>query len=261
MTVNSLHRVKDLLSQLPEGQNAYYQGHLLRYAHTLDEISNVPCRGGTALEVGYTDLFQFLLSADLGVRTVLGTEFRNSNDVMEVRSHAVSVGGQRVESTIYRLNIEHEMLPITSESVDFILCSEVIEHMDVDPMYPLAEFNRLLKRGGSIVITTPNSTSYAMVAKVLTGYRPHFYMQYHRDRNRYRHNFEHDSHSLLALTKAAGFEADEIKSLDVFEPPHQVGMELCAKLKLSDSFRGDCLFFRGRKVNGVVDRFPYGVYV
>jgi hypothetical protein len=128
-------------------------------------------------------------------------------------------------------------------------------------MYPLCEFNRLLKPGGTLFLTTPNSTSYAMVAKVLHGLRPQFYMQYQRNRCRYRHNFEHDRHSLLALTNGAGFETDEIKTVDVFEEPHPMGIELCRRLGASDEFRGDCLFYRGHKVSGVVDRYPGTVYV
>jgi hypothetical protein len=132
--------------------------------------------------------------------------------------------------------------------------------MDVDPMYMMSEINRVIRPGGSLLISTPNSASYLMIAKVLNGYRPHFYMQYQKDRSPYRHNFEHDRHSLEALTAAAGFETVKLTTVDVFGGPHPEGVALCKQIGASDDFRGDCLFYSGKKVSGVVDRYPSEVY-
>lgn len=259
--MKSTDRVDAVLSQLDQGREPYYQQHRSRYAATLEALLRMRCRGGAALEIGYTDLFLFLLGADLEMRAVYGTEFRADNEAVESRRHTVTADGTTIDATIVRVNIEDEPLPLPDAMFDLVMCSEVLEHMDVDPMYALAEFNRVLKPGGHLFVSTPNSTSYAMVAKVIEGYRPHFYMQYHRDRNRYRHNFEHDCHSLLTLTRAAGFETEELDTYDVFEPPHPVGIEYCRRFGFSHRFRGDCLFYIGRKVGGVVDRHPAGVYV
>ncbi len=47
-------------------------------------------------------------------------------------------------------------LPFPSGTFDLIWCSEVIEHLK-NPLFSLAEFRRVLKPGGRIIITTPNS--------------------------------------------------------------------------------------------------------
>lgn len=48
-------------------------------------------------------------------------------------------------------------LPIESKSVDFIICSEVIEHIvKKDGEKLLKEIDRIIKPGGRIIVTTPN---------------------------------------------------------------------------------------------------------
>ncbi len=48
-----------------------------------------------------------------------------------------------------------EFLPVESESVDYIICQEGIEHIP-NQLNVLEEFNRVLKKGGKLLITTPN---------------------------------------------------------------------------------------------------------
>lgn len=48
-----------------------------------------------------------------------------------------------------------EGLPFRGEIFDVIVCTETIEHF-IDPVAALAEFNRVLKSGGHLIISTPN---------------------------------------------------------------------------------------------------------
>ena len=50
-----------------------------------------------------------------------------------------------------------ETLPIDSDSVDYIICQEGIEHIP-NQLNALQEFNRVLKNGGTLIITTPNNS-------------------------------------------------------------------------------------------------------
>ena len=49
----------------------------------------------------------------------------------------------------------NETLPLAENEFDLIWCSEVIEHLK-NPAFTIAEFKRVLKPGGSLVMTTPN---------------------------------------------------------------------------------------------------------
>lgn len=48
-----------------------------------------------------------------------------------------------------------EQIPLENEEADFAICQEGIEHF-TDQFKSFKEFNRILKQGGSLIITTPN---------------------------------------------------------------------------------------------------------
>ena len=69
-------------------------------------------------------------------------------------------------------------IPLDSNSVDVILCTEVLEHVP-DPISALKEMSRLLKSGGEIVITTPlGSHIHQEPFHYYGGYTPYFYKKF-----------------------------------------------------------------------------------
>ncbi len=50
-----------------------------------------------------------------------------------------------------------ESLPLEDNSVDFIICQEGIEHIP-NQLFCLQEFNRVLKKGGQLIVTTPSNS-------------------------------------------------------------------------------------------------------
>lgn len=59
---------------------------------------------------------------------------------------------------VKRCNIETEPLPYASDSMDIIIFTELLEHMRINLLYTLREINRVLKPGGSLILSTPNIT-------------------------------------------------------------------------------------------------------
>lgn len=238
----------------------YDHTHSVRYAETISWVPGAQKDGARALEIGATSLFQELLRHTFGYDEVHGTDFEN---VVGDKSYFREISNLSKDRNWYMthyVNIEDEAWPFQSSYFDLVILCEVIEHMEVDPMYVLSEINRTLADGGRILISTPNSTSSRIVKSILDGYRPHFYMQYNRSRRLYRHNFEYDVHSLTAMLEAAGFAIEKVATVDCF---NEAVPEAIADLQILGKpvvHRGDNIFALARKVGPIKIRYPSEVY-
>lgn len=57
---------------------------------------------------------------------------------------------------VKKVDIENEKLPFENNSFNFIIFNEVFEHLRINPIFTLKEIFRILKPGGSLLLTTPN---------------------------------------------------------------------------------------------------------
>ncbi len=111
--------------------------HVVKYIESLPDMSgktvlDVPCGNGRAS-------CEFLKKGANVIALDLFPEF-------------MTVSG--VEASYADLS---EKLPIDDESVDYIICQEGIEHMP-NQLYVLQEFNRVLRKNGVALITTPSNS-------------------------------------------------------------------------------------------------------
>jgi SAM-dependent methyltransferase len=67
----------------------------------------------------------------------------------------VSVDLQPLDPSVIRHDA-NDSFPFSDATFDVVWCTEVIEHVK-DPSFTLAEIRRILKPGGSLFMTTPNS--------------------------------------------------------------------------------------------------------
>lgn len=237
----------------------YFRTHASRFDETTRLIA-ASRRGKRAIEIGATDYFQVALGSTFGFSEVWGSVF--SDDVEhKFYQRDVAAAGHSIRSTTISLDVERELFPVAQGHFDLVLFCEVLEHMDIDPMFALAEFNRILPVGGQLIVTTPNCCSARNTWKILQGYRPHFYMQYEKSRSPYRHNFEYDVHAARQLVEAAGFHVDRLYTVDVFEEPVPEAIDFLKRNQLPTDNRGDDIFILATKAGPVVDRWPYGMYV
>lgn len=237
----------------------YVKSHERRYRKTLELINKVSSID-SVIEIGATDFFQIYMKNVIGSSHVWATIF--SDDIeQKYYSKVFEAAGFTCESQVVSINLENEMVPVNDGSFDLVVFCEVLEHLDIDPMFCMSEINRLLKDGGYLILTTPNSCSARIAYKCCLGYRPQFHMQYERSRSPYRHNFEYDSHSLTELLTASGFSIEILDSHDVFDDTWPEAVEFLKRNKLPLDNRGDDFFVLAQKKSQVVDRWPSSLYI
>lgn len=112
-----------------------------------DLATELPKVNGTVLDVGCgAQPYRSLLPPDvkyIGIDTI----------------DAKSKFGYEIPDTIY---FSGDILPVETESVDFILCTETLEHI-LDPSLFLNEIYRCLRPGGRIIFTVPFAARWHFV--------------------------------------------------------------------------------------------------
>lgn len=90
--------------------------------------------------------------------------------------HGIDIAKNKVEMAnkhglIARTADLTKKLPYINDFFDMIFAGEVIEHL-VDTDFFLTEMNRVLKKGGKIILTTPNLASFENKFRILFGVYP-----------------------------------------------------------------------------------------
>jgi SAM-dependent methyltransferase len=249
--------VCNFMTSLIPKDDYYHQTHFRRLARTIEVILEQNPKG-RLLELGTSSVVPLVLQEFAPDLEVVVTDF----DLSRPREGNItlSMSGNSGEFSCYRLDLETEPLPATDGHFDYVLCSEVIEHMERDPMYMLSEINRTLRQNGLLFLTTPNVVSSRGITKMLFGIEPYFYMQYRKGEEKlYRHNYEYSVHSLAKFLKAAGFDG-KAWTEDTFEDPIYRETDRLNQAGYNLQNLGDNIFTVSRKISPIVDRYPEWIY-
>lgn len=240
-------------------KDEYTRVHWRRYARSLhvalDKLHGTTSR---VLEIGTSTTIPLVLGA---LAPGVDVEVTQLNGDQLVETDHVLTGADGTTRTVcaYTADLEFERLTCEKNRFDMVLCLEVLEHMEVDPMALLDEINRVLKPGGTLLLTTPNIASSRGITKILAGRDPYFYMQYQPGASYHRHNYEYSVWSLRLLLEAAGFAGD-IWTEDTWEDPatDTLNTLAAAGYKLTDT--GDNIFALVTKTGPVTNRYPSPIY-
>lgn len=248
----------------PDELRGYLLADFDRFLYTL---ALAPDEGGRALEIGASP---YLMTALLrmmrpGYTMDLVNYFAAEGEVLEQDVHWSCVSG-RERSEVFRsfnVNIEEAPLPVADGTYDLVLFCEVLEHFTGHPLRAVNELWRVMKPGGTLILTTPNVARFANVAALLEG--RNLYDPYSGYGPHGRHNREYCRHELHQLMTHSGFTAEYDFTSDVHpngdsRVPADVLHSFISMIPNREHDLGQYLFSRWRKTHRAESKLPRWLY-
>ena len=160
---------------------------------------------------------------------------------------------------ILAFDYERDPLPFESSSQDGVMLCEVMEHFVIDPLYCFIEINRVLKRGGFFLLTTPNVASWFSIYQGLNQRHPNRWPVYAGRGNKepnHIHAREYLVPEIEVLLEAAGFEVEVMLTRD-----YGIAPEYAPIPGFDETHRGETIFCRARKAGPPKKRYVTPVYL
>jgi SAM-dependent methyltransferase len=240
-------------------QSGYLEGHIARLVRTLQLIPP-GTREDRILEMGcylqITPALQRLLGYDEVRGCYLG---RNGLDDKTVNSSE----GDVFNCTIDLFDAESDPFPYPSHHFDTVVCGELLEHLEHDPMHMMSEIYRVLKPSGVLVLTTPNAVSMRALVRILQGSHPGLYSRYtNRTTVERRHAREYTPTEVSQLLVDSGFLMVHMETgpYGAETPYPKWASEAAQHAGLTKDLRGECIFAVGRKATTPRARYPSWLY-
>jgi SAM-dependent methyltransferase len=192
----------------------YANDDFRRFIYTLGLVPEVP--GHRILELGAnpyftTTLLQKFRQAELH----LANFFEAGKEPEGKQSVTIHQTGEIVNYSYKHFNVEEDEFPYVDDMFDVVLFCEILEHLLKDPVHALAEIRRVIKPGGTLIVTTPNVVRLENVRKMIAG--ENIYDPYSGYGPYGRHNREYTQQDLFSLLTANGFRPNNLFTADVAE--------------------------------------------
>jgi 2-polyprenyl-3-methyl-5-hydroxy-6-metoxy-1,4-benzoquinol methylase len=144
----------------------YFELHEQRFRRSVSRLFELLVPGSTVLDIGSHYLHQVALLRFVREELrIIGADVAAFTDLDLVRGRARQLGVTNV--AISDLSRGHLGLEVGSNSLDCIIFCEIMEHITFNPMTFWRTIYDLLKPGGFVYITTPNSLRLANLLKTL----------------------------------------------------------------------------------------------
>jgi len=163
----------------PEVVQRYCEDHFNRIVFTYGLIKGLK---GKCLELGSAPYFiTMLLKQFTDLEPVLGNYFgqryagiyRENAEIvcpLEISfENPKNHMKEYIKTEYYQFNVESDMYPFSDSEFDVVLFCELIEHMQMDPIYALMEMKRVLKPNGVLILTTPNANRLENIIRMISG--------------------------------------------------------------------------------------------
>lgn len=244
----------------PDAQS-YVRQHMRRYLGTLHRIPPARRSGEAVLELGSLTPLAPAIRRFCGYQRIVGNNWWPGDEKVTEKVFAQAEGGERLAIPLHNFNVEIDQFPFADRSFRVILCGELLEHLQRDPLHMLWECNRVLEDDGQLILTTPNIAGCRSIEGILTGCSPYLFSQYNLESSFDQHHREYAPQEVQMALEAAGFEVLKLETEDVWRRANPAIMELLANFGLSTELRGDNIFAIARKAGPPVERYPQTLYI
>ena len=239
----------------------YFRAHSVRLIRTLQLIPRGDA-GSRILELGCYMQITPALRGLLGYGEVRGGYMGNAGGWH--RSNVTAADGEEFNCTIDLFNCEVDRFPYGDGSFDTVICCELLEHLQKDPMHMMSEIHRVLKTNGTLVLTTPNAVSLRALRAIVAGVHPNLFSKYVMPTllPETMHVREYTPKELLRLFADAGFSIQYIDTTPYGPRPgiYQRITRVIGWFKRYTRLREDCVYLVGQKTNPVGSRYPGWLY-
>lgn len=127
--------------------------------------------------------------------------------IAEMSGKDLNIDGEKID--FCKFECDRDLLKYEDKKFETVSFIDCLEHLIVDPVWTLLEFNRVLKVGGHVIIGTPNVAASIRVLKILQGNTPSTDNEYKPSSIYQRHNREWTPLEVKNILKTCGF--DEIR--------------------------------------------------
>ena len=240
---------------------AYARQHLRRFLGTMQRIPPPQRSTDRLLELGSLLHLAPAIKKFCGYQEIVGADFWEGEEKVVEEILEQAGGGDRLTARLYNFNVEQDPFPFPDKSFRVVLCCELIEHLQRDPMHMLWECNRVLADDGYLLLTTPNIASCRSIEGVLIGCAPYLLSQYNLATPVDQHHREYAPYEVGIALAAAGFKVLQLDTEDVWLRSNPAILKLLQDVNLPTHLRGDNIFALAVKVGSPVERYPKELYI
>jgi len=233
----------DLFRNKEEGRG-YLADAYWRFIKTIELIPNSVAKG-EMLELGANPYFLTLILKKYyklkpRLSNYFGENFKGKSGEQIITSNKY---GEVHKFKFKHFNIEKDPFPYENNSFDFVINCEILEHLTIDPVKSFQEIHRILKKGGRLLITTPNVNRRENWFKLIRG--ENIYDPYSGYGAYGRHNREYTINELRDILFVNGFKIEKAGSFfkkPISNQPKERALRFAVKRILKNKDQGDHLY-------------------